>query len=155
MLSPNRYTRPALLMIALCAWLLPSSASAQPGIGAPVTSWTLQRLLSGSQTPDASVVLPLSAVVCNVDPVSIAPSGSARWDDPFIMLGNPIRACQWVDPGTGPIRTAVVGVQYQMRMSATADPVDGPSGWSTPLVDFRIPAPTPAVPTGVRIRPGQ
>jgi len=148
---PDRYIALAILTTALCA---PSSASAQPGIGAPVTSWTLQRLLSGSQTPDASVVLPLSEVACNLDPTSTAPSGSARWDDPFIMLGNPIRACQWVDPGTGPIRTAVAGVPYQVRMNATANPTDGPSAWSA-LVDFRIPTPAPAAPTGVRVRPGQ
>lgn len=144
---PHRSTLLALLMTALCAWASP--ASAQPGVPLP-TSWELQRLILG--VVNATVTLPVSVVACNVDPASIAPSGSARWDDPAQF--PPTRVCQWTDPGDGPIRTAVPGVQYQMRMSATENATDGPSPFSA-LVDFRIPTPTPAVPTGVRIRPGQ
>ena len=145
MLSPNRFTRLALLTLVLLA---PSNAHAQPGVPLP-TSWELQRLLLGAV--NAIRLLPLSEVQCGVARTVTQPNGSVRWEDPAQF--PTINDCQWVDPGTGPIRTAGPGVQYQMRMTAIA--ADAGRSEFSALVDFRMPTPTPAVPTGVRIRPGQ
>lgn len=147
MLTLPRFTLLATLMIALLV-STSSNASAQPGVPLP-TSWELQRLLLGAVNQIR--LLPLAEVQCGVDGTAIQPNGSVRWDDPAQF--PPTRVCQWVDPGTGPIRTAVPGVQYQIRMTSI-DANAGRSEFSAP-VDFRIPAPTPAVPTGVRITRGQ
>jgi len=140
MLSFTRLSSTALLLLIAAG---PLWAQTLP------TKWDLQRSLAGAATPTATRIILRAEATCGIDPLSTMLPWSARWDDPF-TLG---RACQWVDPGTGPIRTTVAGTTYEFRLAAIANDLDGPSALSLP-VSFRSPAPTPAVPTGVRVVPG-
>lgn len=149
-----------LLFFSLFSLFYVCEASAQ----AP-QSWMLRRYVCGS-TPcnnvgnivEASVTLlptGLNSVVCNVTvmlPSQPINPTTIQWDDP----DNIGKFCQWTDPGTGPIVTAVASniKQYGVTLSRTVTNQATPSA-ETMLVSFTRPLviPVPSVPTGLKVAP--
>lgn len=147
-----------VLLFSFLFFLCASYAQAQ----AP-QSWMLRRYVCGStpcntvgNTVEASVTLlptGLNAVTCNVTvalPSQPINPSTIQWDDP----DNAGRFCQWTDPGTGPIVTAVASntKQYGVTLSRTVTNQATPSA-ETLLVSFTRPLviPVPSVPTGLKV----
>jgi hypothetical protein len=81
-----------------------STSSAQ----SQITDYDLSTYAQGASAPIQTYTFSAADVTCNLPPT---PSGStvnpsrAEWDDP----DNVGQACQWQDPGTGPLFSLPVG----------------------------------------------
>ena len=130
-----------ILILALLFCGLASTASAQA-----ITSWTVNLYtgLEGSSLLRTTTV-PASAVTCGVDPASVQPEKSARWDDPVIAG----RKCQWVDT----VFFTLAPGNYQGGLRASNSAGLGPEGTRFPFSVAAPPVLPPAAPTGLSIKP--
>jgi len=110
------------------------------------TSYQIRFYLEGGASPSLTFDFAKAAMVCDL-PVTAPQSGRLRVTDPE----RPGRDCEWVDPGTGPILAAPVGVSYTARLAGLANAADGYGPESTG-VPFRRAA-FPAAPANFRLRP--
>jgi hypothetical protein len=122
-------------------------------LAGPVAAQTLVpvtyelRYYTGGTAPSITYTFEKTAMTCDLA-VGPGPAGSLRITDPE----RPTRDCQWIDPGTGPIRSSPVGVAYTVTLAGRANATDGWGPESAPPVPFRRPA-VPGVPGSLRLVP--
>lgn len=138
---------PASVLSASLLICASASASAQT-----ITKWTLRVYHVGAPQP---FVKPIELVLgedvtCNIDPTAVGVTLKNRflaaiWKDPTAIE----KVCTWVDPGTGPLLSAVLDGSYEATLTASSVTATSPE---SARVALTIPGVTQATNTRV-LRP--
>lgn len=129
----------ALLVIAMLA--VPALTQAQGADGYRLSIYRV-----GAIAPVTFLEFAATATTCNLAPTQ-PPAGAsavnptrAQWDDPV----NAGRACQWVDPGNGPLMAVPVGESYEATLLAYNTEGRSPESNRVPFTRLGPPMTAPA-----------
>ncbi len=133
------------IRMALIFLLLPVPLAAQS-----ITSYTLTLYQSGTQTlVGTPTVIPVAAVICNQTP----PTATSTVNPDKVVFTDTVnvgKACIYLDPGTGPLKTLPFGPSaYEGTLKATNSAAT--SAESARSLPFTHPGTAPPVPINVQV----